>query len=50
MNIRAGHWLTRAPGHPVRCVHFRVDGPVVADIAQMITEGFRALNRPAVAA
>ena len=26
------------------------DGPVVADIAQMITEGFRALNRPAVAA
>jgi cardiolipin synthase A/B len=27
MNIRAGHWLTRAPAHPVRCVHFRVDGP-----------------------
>jgi len=32
MNIRAGHWLSRAPAHPVRCVHFRVDGPVVADL------------------
>jgi cardiolipin synthase A/B len=32
MNIRAGHWRSRNPGEPVRCVHFRVDGPVVADL------------------
>jgi len=32
MNIRAGHWLARSPEAPVRCVHFRVDGPVVADL------------------
>jgi len=32
MNIRAGHWRARSPGSPVRCVHFRVDGPIVADL------------------
>lgn len=32
MNIRAGHWLQRRPPHPVRCLHFGVQGPVVADL------------------
>lgn len=32
MNIRAGHWLERRPLHPVRCLHFGVQGPVVADL------------------
>ena len=32
MNIRAGHWRSRSPASPVRCVHFVVDGPVVADM------------------
>jgi cardiolipin synthase len=32
INIRAGHWLARRPAHPVRCLHFRVNGPVVADM------------------
>ncbi len=36
--IRAGHWLTRAPTHPVRCVHFRVDGPVVADMQRAFAD------------
>lgn len=31
-NIRAGHWLARDPRHPVRCIHFRIRGPVVADM------------------
>lgn len=31
-NIRAGHWLARNPRYPVRCLHFRVRGPVVADL------------------
>jgi cardiolipin synthase len=34
MNIRAGHWRSRGPPDPVRCVHFRVDGPIVADIQE----------------
>ena len=32
MNIREGHWLARQPRHPVRCLHFAVQGPVVADL------------------
>ena len=35
MNIRAGHWLSRSPDDPVRCVHFRVEGPVVEDMQQV---------------
>ena len=34
MNIRAGHWRSRNPEAPVRCVHFRVDGPIVADMQE----------------
>jgi len=34
MNIRAGHWRSRGPEVPVRCVHFRVDGPIVADMQE----------------
>jgi cardiolipin synthase len=32
MNIREGHWLGRVPGRPVQCLHFRLEGPVVADL------------------
>jgi cardiolipin synthase len=32
MNIREGHWLARNPTGPVHCLHFRVEGPVVADL------------------
>jgi len=32
MNIRAGHWLARQPKFAVRCLHFSVQGPVVADM------------------
>lgn len=32
MNLRAGHWLERSPRHPVRCLHFRIEGPVVANM------------------
>ena len=32
MNIREGHWLELRPPHPVRCLHFSVQGPVVADL------------------
>ncbi len=32
MNIREGHDLARASASPVQCIHFRLDGPVVADL------------------
>lgn len=32
MNIRHGHCLAERPSSPVRCLHFRVTGPVVADL------------------
>jgi cardiolipin synthase len=32
MNIRAAHWLARQPKFPVRCLHFSVRGPIVADM------------------
>lgn len=32
MNIRVGHWLARCPTHPVHCLHFKIEGPVVADL------------------
>jgi cardiolipin synthase len=34
MNIRASHWRARNPEDPVRCVHFRVNGPIVADMQE----------------
>ena len=33
-NIREGHWLTLEPGYPVRCLHFRFQGPVVAQLQE----------------
>jgi len=32
LNIRHGHWRSQQPSHPVRCLHFAVQGPVVADL------------------
>lgn len=32
MNLRQGHWLTRRPPHPARCLHFEIEGPVIADL------------------
>jgi cardiolipin synthase len=34
-NIREGHWLSLRPKHPVRCLHFRIEGPVVAHLQRM---------------
>jgi len=32
INIRSGHLLSSDPAYPIRCLHFRVRGPVVADL------------------
>jgi cardiolipin synthase len=38
LNIRAGHWLSLNPKHPTRDLHFRVRGPVVAQLQEAFAE------------
>jgi len=38
MNLREGHWLGRSPRHPARCLHFRVEGPVVRGLQTTFVE------------
>lgn len=41
LNIRAGHWLTRRPANPVQDLHFRVDGPVVAQLQEVFADDWQ---------
>jgi cardiolipin synthase len=38
MNIREGCLLKLSPRHPVRDLHFRVEGPAVADLQQVLAD------------
>jgi cardiolipin synthase A/B len=38
MNVRVGHWLEKQPKHPVRDLHFRLTGPVVAHLQEVFAE------------
>lgn len=38
MNIRVGHVLGQNPRNPVRDLHFRVDGPVVAQVQEVFAD------------
>ena len=38
LNIRDGCWLAHAPQHPVRDTHFRLEGPVVAQLLEVFIE------------
>lgn len=38
MNLRAGHWLARQPRHPIRDLHFQVEGPVVAHLQEVFAD------------
>jgi cardiolipin synthase len=38
MNIRVGHWLAKQPKRPVRDLHFRVEGPVVAHLQEVFAD------------
>lgn len=38
MNLRAGHLLAEQPRHPVRDLHFRVEGPVVAQLQEVFAD------------
>lgn len=33
-NIREAHWLSLDPTHPTRCLHFQLEGPVVAHLQE----------------
>ena len=33
-NIREGHWLSMRPDSPVECLHFRLEGPIVAHLQE----------------
>lgn len=37
-NIREGHCLELKPGFPVECLHFRLEGPVVAHLQRVFVE------------
>jgi cardiolipin synthase A/B len=41
MNIRAGHLLRDDPDSPVRDLHFRVQGPVVAHLMEVLAEDWQ---------
>ncbi len=34
-NIRECHWMAIQPGYPVQCVHFQIEGPVVAHLQEV---------------
>jgi cardiolipin synthase len=48
MNIRDGHWLSRKPKDPVRCLHFRVDGPVVYELQRAFSVDWAFCTREAL--
>jgi cardiolipin synthase len=41
MNIRVGHWLGKNPKSPVCDLHFRVEGPVVAQLQAVFAEDWK---------
>ena len=48
MNIREGHLLRLQPAHPVRDLHFRLDGPVVGQLMEVFAEDWRFTTREAL--
>ncbi len=41
MNIRSGHVLKDSPRHPIQDLHFRVQGPVVAEIQRIFADDWQ---------
>jgi cardiolipin synthase len=48
MNIRVGHWLKHKPADPVRCLHFRVEGPVVYELQRAFSVDWAFATREAL--
>lgn len=45
MNIRESHWLALAPAGPAQCMHFRVQGPVVAELQRVFISDWAFTTR-----
>jgi cardiolipin synthase len=41
LNLRIGHWRNRQPSHPVQDLHFRVEGPVVAQLQEVFADDWQ---------
>jgi len=48
LNIRAGHWLAKQPARPVRDLHFRLEGPVVAHLQEVFADDWFFTTREAL--
>jgi cardiolipin synthase len=48
MNIREGHWLNRRPASPVRCLHFRMEGPIVYELQRVFAVDWAFATREAL--
>jgi len=48
MNIRAGHVLSGNPVSPVRCLHFRLDGPIVYELQRTFALDWAFATREAL--
>ena len=48
MNIREGHWLSRRPASPVRCLHFRLEGPIVYELQRTFAVDWAFATREAL--
>ena len=47
-NIRDGHWLAHQPREPVRCLHFRVEGPAVYELQRTFSVDWAFATREAL--
>ena len=45
MNIRESHWLALSPAGPAQCMHFRVQGPVVAELQRVFLSDWAFTTR-----
>ncbi len=45
MNISAGHCVETAPRHPIRDIHFSVEGPTVAEMQTLFAEDWNLASR-----
>jgi len=45
MNIRVGAWHSKHPTHPIRDLHFRMEGPVVAEMQEVFAEDWAFTTR-----
>lgn len=48
-NIREGHWLALEPNDPIECLHFRITGPVVAQMQKVFATDWAFAAKESIA-